>query len=1335
MPNFEGITLTRGRKYDPTILAALNDSLTYLPITQRAAVLASILEESQGNASAVSANGTYQGLLQWGANRYKIKGSGDKELSNQLQYLKNTINNPSDHISWTDGGKGSGYKSYKDAYNDFHNSNSSLEKVLRGFSFGYVRPKGKEDSFQNRLKVAEQVYERLLQANFPTPNINLIHQPDATRVAKPVVPVQIHRKDYGGYILPEVEVVAKYPYEQRVIDTMNASNAEFMQRLRNNDFRAIHNADGSYSTHVLGNADNLVFPAIQDVNGVLEDYRNLPWQRTLDKAIQNKDYIEFPTEGDARYFGEHYKKYFPEFFSNFGDNQYAEGGPLGVKTTPRRATIRRRSWESDEEYQERLKDLGLSSQEEIDAYNNEVNKENTQKIKEDNAHNSAVLAKARANGTLSLGPVERFSAEVRKVHDSAKKAKGFNKLRELSDSVSQGVDNQKVTAKNFADSVQQYSNEQAEKRQQEMADIKKGFDATAGALELMTAGYTVGHLAIPRLVNTNTGFLGGVSNFFNNNGIQLGMNSLGALADGYQLLTADNKFDTWENGIELGGDTAGIIGGLDVVRNTGLFGRYSNAIDTTLDGIGMSAASWDILKKIPPFKYFYGKLKDNVNGTHETEDDQYAEGGDLDSPKQWDDLPLSEKSDIMVAAIRNGVTTLEEIRKAWNDFADDSHRFLKGGYKPSQSIKNRIANWEGSSMKTNRSFDAEARDFWAKLPSNVRNNITQEEADALYSYSYNVGAGNFAKRVVPALERLYSGKGSVSNVQKSMWASLDDDPHYPGLAKRRATERRLFGNAFGSADHNIKATMGSFLENIPQEETSIPEGYTPVIENPYYTRPVERPMAARQEPVPQEPYEPTAMDRLNHFQKVMSMMGMGNEAGYLNPLSIYSKDTDNGYLSAWGNTFAEGGNKDGVTSSNGFYHVAPEDYEDVLDTVEGNEPVDVILPELTVKAANPKNYRSSYHPEDAITFMNLMTAGLLNRGSITQDIRLLSDAYQAIKGEKSWYDVANSAILGNEGIFESPWANMALDVAVPVGSAGVYKLTPLKNTAKEAAKNIAQETNKLADKVWHSTWAQYPRYYVGKLYYGMDAELPTIYRKLRNIPQVTNGKMQISPIHNRFAYINGEDSPLITNMTTDVPVRPHSSDWEDADVLAFAGKNLLGKHVISTRPSDTFTFGDVLTIDPQKVTYISGRPRALKIAKERGMNTLTSEQAKDIARSHVFGNNSNYRDYGLAIQDLTRNNFKSPTLKDYKFMDWVFQPKYKSKVVSFQDLSNPSVEQLSSSPEWLRGVFGNQLYRMYLSNPKEWRNVLYHPASSVEDQFRKIMGIELKDEIPNYYKK
>lgn len=35
-------------------------------------------------------------------------------------------------------------------------------------------------------------------------------------------------------------------------------------------------------------------------------------------AIDYADNIAFPTEGDARRFSEHYKKYFPDYFKSFG---------------------------------------------------------------------------------------------------------------------------------------------------------------------------------------------------------------------------------------------------------------------------------------------------------------------------------------------------------------------------------------------------------------------------------------------------------------------------------------------------------------------------------------------------------------------------------------------------------------------------------------------------------------------------------------------------------------------------------------------------------------------------------------------------------------------------------------------------------------------------------------------------------------------------------------------------------------------------------------------------------------------------------------------------------
>ena len=95
-------------------------------------------------------------------------------------------------------------------------------------------------------------------------------------------------------------------------------------------------------------------------------------------------------------------------------------------------------------------------------------------------------------------------------------------------------------------------------------------------------------------------------------------------------------------------------------------------------------------------------------------------------------------------------------------------------------------------MKTNRSFEAEARDFNASLPKGATSKLTQEQLDGLYSYSYNVGAGNFRKRVNPALTRYLTGRGTIQDVQKSMWASKDSQLR--GLAKRRNAERAMLGS-------------------------------------------------------------------------------------------------------------------------------------------------------------------------------------------------------------------------------------------------------------------------------------------------------------------------------------------------------------------------------------------------------------------------------------------------------------------------------------------------------------------------------------------------------------
>lgn len=166
----------------------------------------------------------------------------------------------------------------------------------------------------------------------------------------------------------------------------------------------------------------------------------------------------------------------------------------------------------------------------------------------------------------------------------------------------------------------------------------------------------------------------------------------------------------------------------------------------------------------------------------------------------WNELSLKDKADYIKESVNNGIYNLSDIRNRYNMYAN-------GGYKPSESIKKRIINWEGSSMRTNRSFQAEANDFNRVIPSSIRSKLSQQQLDALYSYGYNVGMGNLKKRVLPTLINYVQGKASNEDVQKSMWASKDNELR--GLTTRRNIERSLFGGNYqtvftgtGGTPHN-----------------------------------------------------------------------------------------------------------------------------------------------------------------------------------------------------------------------------------------------------------------------------------------------------------------------------------------------------------------------------------------------------------------------------------------------------------------------------------------------------------------------------------------------------
>lgn len=289
-----------------------------------------------------------------------------------------------------------------------------------------------------------------------------------------------------------------------------------------------------------------------------------------------------------------------------------------------------------------------------------------------------------------------------------------------------------------------------------------------------------------------------------------------------------------------------------------------------------------------------------------------------------------------------------------------------------------------------------------------------------------------------------------------------------------------------------------------------------------------------------------------------------------------------------------------------------------------------------------------------------------------------------------------------------------------------------------------------------SPMMQYVRYPIGKIRFGFDAQLPTLYRKVKSLPAIENGMVKISTPQNRFAFENGygEESPLITNFTTDAPVRSHSAgNWDRGVTLAIPGKKLLGKNVISTRPSDTFTYGNNIQVSAGDVSAITGRQKEIDFLTSHGINTITSDNLKtkfaedaanymqDIAKvratyPRVFGQKGivllkpktpieDFSNYASEVEKTSREFFTSPSLKDYKFMDYVFNPKYTSETMPVYNVS--SLQSLNQAPqlgEWV----GEDTKRMYLLDSSRWKNVMYDPSTSAESQFRQELNIGLKPE-------
>ena len=376
------------------------------------------------------------------------------------------------------------------------------------------------------------------------------------------------------------------------------------------------------------------------------------------------------------------------------------------------------------------------------------------------------------------------------------------------------------------------------------------------------------------------------------------------------------------------------------------------------------------------------------------------------------------------------------------------------------------------------------------------------------------------------------------------------------------------------------------------------------------------------------------------------------------------------------------------------------------------------LPEVTVTPSKNKNkitgdyynnsanryYDSSYDPNGFMDFMNAATLGIGNRLSVSQNARLVNDIYDATTGNKSWEDVVNSAVLGNNGIFVNPYANMALDIIVPTVGGKYRNIVNVgkgiaNTTAKgvvNISKSVANATKDLAKSAYnlYGNGTLWDRYTTFRGRFGNYSDNPfvnayaTMARRfglpdkaripadaMRKMGQTSGDFVNIKDGVVDFTGGKSWGNKPHVNFTLDRGVGSHKKgNWDGRDLYImptedFINQTLPSGSLKSIEPTDMFANGVHVTEDPSKVTVISGDIETLKKAQEAGMQTLSSPTLRKIYQNELNSYNRSIEglspflagiakppkrtlgiDYAREVQRL-QGLRGTPTLSDFRLLE------------------------------------------------------------------------------------
>lgn len=502
----------------------------------------------------------------------------------------------------------------------------------------------------------------------------------------------------------------------------------------------------------------------------------------------------------------------------------------------------------------------------------------------------------------------------------------------------------------------------------------------------------------------------------------------------------------------------------------------------------------------------------------------------------WNELSLKDKADYIKESVNNGIYNLSDIRNRYNIYAN-------GGYKPSESIKKRITNWEGSSMRTNRSFQAEANDFNRVIPSSIRSKLSQQQLDALYSYGYNVGMGNLKKRVLPTLTNYVQGKASNEDVQKSMWASKDNELR--GLTTRRNTERSLFGGNYqtvftgtGGTPHNYGYTTNRNNSNPYQIQNEEWQGKNYLDAYKGLQLSMNDIMGKTKESDIDDLFS-TGTGPIISMDNLMSIGN--NNVAPVQPDYSYAKlllsDFDSDLNS---NMFDEGGNLSYIDADNRRSNILLHTEDGNLYDSAGNNYTQSYLDENNVpiiKGTIPRNTRQYYDPNTTLEFINAVTAPISNfsPSNIVGSIREARD-YNTFMN--SFMNQDNTGFFTREYAEEHPYISTLGNIGgdILLGTA-FDKLGDLKDTS--TYRKLGYKFNKLQKKLGlvdrgDTQFFYYPNDYVSKVLEGINTRNPELLNDWTRVSGATDKdleafmkmyKRRAFPVPNTIEY-NGQTIQL-----------------------------------------------------------------------------------------------------------------------------------------------------------------------------------------------------------------